>query len=159
MATDLTCTPDLVMLNLEAAQGEDAIAQLGSKLVAAGFATPAYVEGVINRERSFPTAIEFPTCNVAIPHGEPDEVIASAVAVGLCRPPVPFHLMNDFDKTANVSLVVMLAVKHPEAHLEVLSRIINALSDEATCQSLLKAQDKALVARILESITKEVPCA
>lgn len=155
MAADLSITPDLVVLNLTASQGEKAIAQLGSKLVEAGFVKPAYVEGVINRERSFPTAIEFPACNVAIPHGEPDEVISSALAVGICHPPVPFHLMENFDKTVDVRLVVMLAVKHPEAHLEVLSRIINALSDEIVCQSLLNARETPSVVHIMSSIIKE----
>ena len=142
--------PELVIPDLVAADSQDAIRQLGETLVSAGYAKGSYVDAVLEREKSYPTGIEFPLCGVAMPHGEPDDVLGAAIAIGRCANPVPFKRMEDFSQEVDVRLVAMLAVADPAGHLDVLGKLIAAFSDEETCAALLSSDDPAAIAKIVD---------
>ena len=151
MGEESTIVPELVMPELGATDPRDAINQLGSLLVNAGFATESYVEGVLERERNYPTGIEFPLCGVAMPHGEPDGVLGAAIAVGRCSEPIRFRRMEDFSQDVEVRIVVMLAVSDPAGHLDVLGKLIGVFSDEETCRQILSAKDSSAIVSVLGS--------
>lgn len=142
--------PELVIPELVAADSQDAIRQLGETLVSAGYAKDSYVDVVLEREKNYPTGIEFPLCGVAMPHGEPDEVLGAAIAIGRCVSPVPFKRMEDFSQEVDVRLVAMLAVADPSEHLDVLGKLIAAFSDEETCAALLSSDDPVTIAKVVD---------
>lgn len=141
--------PELVIPELEAADSEDAIRRLGEALTSAGCAQGSYIEAVLRREKEYPTGIEFPLCGVAMPHGEPDDVLGAAIAIGRCPNPVSFRRMDDFSQKVGVRLIAMLAVGNPAEHLDVLGKLISAFSDEETCSALLRCTDSAAIAKIV----------
>ena len=148
MSEKIAIKPELVIPDLVAADSQDAIRQLGETLVSAGYAKGSYVDVVLEREKSYPTGIEFPLCGVAMPHGEPDDVLGAAIAIGRCANPVPFKRMEDFSQEVGVRLVATVA--DPAGHRDVLGKLIAAFSDEETCAALLSSDDPAAIAKIVD---------
>ena len=155
MGEKITIAPELVIPELRASSPREAIEQLGSLLVDSGYATEGYVDGVLAREQSYPTGIEFPLCGVAMPHGEPEGVLGAAIAVGRCVAPVAFKRMEDFSQEADVRIVAMLAVSDPAGHLDVLGKLIGAFSDEEICRSILDSADSREIVAILDAAVNE----
>lgn len=155
MNDKITISSELVIPNLEASSPQVAIEELGALLVRGGFASGGYVDGVLTREQSYPTGIEFPLCGVAMPHGEPEGVLGAAIAIGRCSRPVAFKRMEDFSQEINVSIIAMLAVSDPAGHLDVLGKLIGVFSDEQTCQSILSARESREIASILDEAINE----
>ncbi len=149
MSNAIAISPKLVIPMLRATSSEDAIRQLGGLLVSDGFAKATYVDAVLERERDYPTGIEFPLCGVAMPHGEPDGVLGAAIAIGRCAGPVSFKRMDDFEQDIEVGLIAMLAVNDPTGHLDVLGKLIGVFSDEPMCGRLLACRDSSEIARII----------
>lgn len=131
-----------VLPHLVAASWEDAIGQLGARMCEVGFTEAVYTQNVIEREREFPTALQFASAAIALPHGEAEHVWVSSMAIGRCERPVAFHAMDDASKLLDVQLIVMLAVNDPEAHLGVLAKLFEVLADPSFVDGVL-AMDTA----------------
>ena len=142
--------PELVIPELEASDSRGAIKQLGGALVSSGYAKSSYIDVVLEREASYPTGIEFPLCGVAMPHGEPDDVLGAAIAIGRCSSSIPFKRMDDFSQEVDVRLIAMLAVGDPAGHLDVLGKLIAMFSDEGACGELLSCDDPKVISKIVD---------
>ncbi|MDY4041725.1 MAG: PTS sugar transporter subunit IIA [Collinsella sp.] len=136
---DLIIHRELMFPNLDADDAEGAIRKLGGALLQSGCIESGYIECVIERERSFPTGIEFPSGPIALPHGDAALVRSSAISVGRCSSPILFQAMGDKNNTLQVGIIIMLAVGNPDGHLEVLSRLMDALSDDSFCRAVRDA--------------------
>jgi mannitol/fructose-specific phosphotransferase system IIA component len=112
---------------------EDVILRAGRMLAESGYVTGRYIEGMIARDRSFSTAIGN---LIAIPHGEKEykEDILKPGIVVLTYPAGVEWGEN------TVKLVVGIAAKGDE-HLDILSRIVEALDDEAAVEKLVAEGD------------------
>lgn len=129
---------------------EGALRVLGDVLIARGCAAPAYIEAAVERERSYPTGLALGTWGVALPHGDPTGVRCGAISVGRFERPVRFRRMDDAESAVDVDVVFFMAVDDPEGHLAVLSKLMDAIGDEACRRELLAAHDgPAIVATIM----------
>lgn len=125
-------TPRTCRADGRATTYEDAIREAGALLVEAGAVTPAYVDGMLERERTMTT---YMGNGLAIPHGtlgSTGEIRRSAVSV------VRYAHTLDW-KGAPVRVVVGIAGADGE-HLEVLSRIAVVFADEAQAARVADAQ-------------------
>ena len=118
----LTCT-----------QKEDALNALAVRLEAQGFVNSQFSGDLIAREKEYPTGLMFPYINIALAHTSPADVNTSAIAVGKCFRPVTFFSMEDPEKAVDVEAVFVLALKNPDLHLDILSRISEMFIDENWC--------------------------
>lgn len=150
MGARIAIAPSLVALDLAAEDSSDAIRQLGGRLVAGGFAGKQYIDAVLAREATYPTGLEFPSCGVALPHGEPTGVRDAALAIARCRPEVQFRCMDDSSRSIPVRLIALLAVNAPEEHLDVIGRLIGVFSDAELCKKLLEAKSPDEMAAVLD---------
>ena len=81
-------TKELIVAAGSATTKEDAIAEAGNLLVAAGALTPAYVDAMLERERSFSTSMG---SYLEIPHGTneaKDAITRSAISLVRCEDPI-----------------------------------------------------------------------
>lgn len=141
--SDLLVLDEVAVLpHLVADSWEDAISQLGARMCEVGFTDASYTQRVIEREREFPTALQFASAAIALPHGEAEHVWVSSMAIGRCELPVAFHAMDDASKMLNVQLIVMLAVNDPEAHLGALAKLFEVLAEPSFVDGVL-AMDTA----------------
>jgi mannitol PTS system EIIA component len=122
---------DAIVLGAVASSWEDAVRQVGAALVQAGAVTPAYVELMLERERSVST---FVGEGVAIPHGTlagRDAVLRDALAVVQFPDGVDWH--GD-----DVRLCIGIAACG-ESHLPILAQLGEILMDEDRAAGLRAA--------------------
>ncbi|HEX2772785.1 MAG TPA: PTS sugar transporter subunit IIA [Micromonosporaceae bacterium] len=131
-----------VRLAERAADRDGAIRRCGEVLVELGAVTPAYVDSMLERERSVPTYLGE---GVAIPHGTlagKDAVRRDAVAV------LKFPDGVDWDGN-DVTLCITLAVRG-DGHVDLLAELAEVLLDADRARALREADDVDEVLRILE---------
>lgn len=122
-----------IVLQLPSVSKEDAIRRAGESLVAAGYVKPHYVDAMIEREGVATTYIGN---GVAIPHGVGDakkEIKTSGIVVHQYPEGVEFE-------GGRAYLVIGIAGAGRE-HLQILTKIAEAIEDESTVQRLAQSKD------------------
>ena len=138
---------DRIDLNGTATNRDDAIRDVGAKLVAAGAVTPAYVDAMFDRERTVST---YMGNYLAIPHGtneSKDTILRSALAI--TRYDAPLDWAGD-----EVRFVIGIAGKNNE-HLGILSKLAIVFSDEDDVQKLLAAQTPEELMSLLGDVNED----
>jgi len=130
---------DLCLAGVVAESSDQVVSMLAQKLLAAGRVQPTFERAAIAREKRSPTGLPFPGQGVAMPHAEPEHVIAPAVAIAALAKPVSFRQMGAPGIKLGVSLVVMPALTAKEQAAGELSRLVGALQDEALRRALCEA--------------------
>lgn len=155
MESTIEICSNLVIPDLRASSWEDVLTQLSDRLVRSGCARRGYGDAVIERERAYPTGIAFPAMGVAIPHADATWANRAGVAIGRCERPVSFRSMEDATQAVPVRLVFMLAVTDPDAHLAVLGRLIEMLSQAELCEALLNERDTTRMAQFVDTYANQ----
>lgn len=135
-------------LDLSCQNREEALRYLAGLLAKQGFIDAGYVSKVIEREKSYPTALQFESIAIAIPHGDAESVSISSIAIGRCREKMLFHSMEDPTETINVDMIVLLAVKDPKKHMIVLNNLMEMFAKRDICKRLLSETDAEAVCQI-----------
>ena len=130
-----------IVLNCKSVTPEEAIKAVGKLMVESGYCAEGYVQGMIDRNESFPVAIG---SHVAIPHGT-NESRDFIQKTGLVVMTYPDGIVWGEDEEL-VRLVIGIA-SQGEEHLDILNRIVevceteedtDALVDNATVEELYK---------------------
>jgi PTS system galactitol-specific IIA component len=146
---------DLVVLDLLVSSKEEALKAVGEALIKAGYAKDNYVEGLIKREKDFPTGLDMGGCGVAIPHTDASYVLKPGLAFGVLKIPVTFTAMGTDDEYVEARLICAMAIDDPNAHLDMVEEILNLLRDKSALESLAKAKNPEEFISIIRS--KEEP--
>ena len=134
-------------LDVPATDWRDAIRKAGDRLVASGFTTDAYTDQMIETvEKMGPYIVIAP--GLALAHSRPSKAV---LGTGLSW--VRLSTPVEFGNKANdpVSLVIGLAGRDEQEHLQVMSAIAGALTDTKKTEQLAKAGTPGEVRAILES--------
>ncbi len=118
-----------ILINCKAKEKEAVIREIGQVLCDSGYVEAGYIEGMLEREKSFSTNIGN---QIAIPHGveaAKSKIISSGIAVMVFPEGT---LWND----EKVSIVIGIAAKGEE-HLDILANIANKLSTEEAVADML----------------------
>lgn len=128
---------------------KEAIENIGNILVENECIKQTYINSTIERELEFPTAVDFGSICIAIPHATPDNnVLSDCIGVLRLKEPVSFKSM-DGTGHLKVKLVFLLALKNGKNHLTVLSKFMTMFQDEKFVKSLLKLEDKNSIVKLL----------
>ncbi|NKX53697.1 PTS sugar transporter subunit IIA [Arthrobacter mobilis] len=147
-STALT-TPELVILELEAADKADAAARLAARLHEQGRVSDlaGFLEQVNARESQLATGLPG---GVGLPHARSTFVDRPSIAVGITR----FGHAVDFGAADGPADLILLmatpAVSYAE-HLQVLARLARSLAKDAFRESLRRARDPEVIAGLVES--------
>lgn len=132
-----------IIVGAEADDWRAAVRLVARALTASGAARPAYADEMIRMiEEHGPYVVIAP--GLALAHARPGpEVLADGLAVVTLATPVSFgHPYND-----PVSVVLGLAIKSADAHIEAVAELANVFNDSSAISRLASA---ASVAEILE---------
>lgn len=117
-----------IRVNCKAATQEEVIREVGQMLVDSGYVDAPYVEGMLEREKSFST---FMGNGLALPHGVEEakkEIKASGIAV--------MTFPEGIDWAGNQVNVVIGIAGVGEEHLEILSIIAEKMLDDTAAEKL-----------------------
>lgn len=133
---------ETMLLNQTIQSQEEAIEKAGELLVKSGAVTEDYISAMKEREQFVST---FMGNGLAIPHGT-DEAKNEVLQSGLSFIQIPNGI--DWDgETVNV--VIGIAGKDGE-HLDLLSQIAVAFSEEENVDTIVNAQDTETIRRVFE---------
>lgn len=134
----------MVILGALATDKVDAIQQAGEVLVKAGCAAPAYMHGMLARERTLSTYLG---SGIAIPHGEREDLrFVSRTGVSVLQLPEGV----EWEPGERVYLVIGLASIDDE-HVRVLTNLVELLQAPEGIPELVHTSD-AMV--IVERLTR-----
>ncbi|MDO4623269.1 MAG: PTS sugar transporter subunit IIA [Eubacteriales bacterium] len=151
--------PELIFTNLEAKNTDEVMKIMGTEFIRLGYTKESYVEGLIAREKEFPTGldVELENLGVAIPHTSVEHVHRTGTAIAVLKNPVTFHVMGgDEDETVQVGIVFMLAVVDPNKHIDKLQRIIALIQDQELLKKMAKAENKDDIIKLIAEKEKEL---
>jgi len=90
---------------------------------------------------------------IAIPHATPEEnVLRSGIAVVKLLSPVDFHSMENPEDTVAANLVLFLALKDQQLHLEILKKLFLSLQKPELVQKLIDSRDGKSLLEVLQKI-------
>lgn len=134
-----------IVLGARADDWRGAVRLAGAALAASGASLPGYADEMIRMiEEHGPYVVIAP--GLALAHARPGpEVLADGLALVTLSTPVFFgHPHND-----PVSVVLGLAITHPDAHLASIAELANIFNDSAAIPELAAATGAAEVRRIM----------
>jgi fructose PTS system EIIA component len=142
-------TPDMVILEMEAADKGEAAAQLAERLYAHGRITDleGFLAQVNSREHQMATGLPG---GIGLPHARSELVSRISIAVGVTR----FGYSLDFGATDGPATLVLLIATPASSfsdHLEVLATLARSLSKESFRESLRRAHDPEVIAELINS--------
>lgn len=121
---------------------EEVIKQLAEELYEKGYVTEDFAEGVLAREKVYPTGLEFESLGVAIPHTDADKVKSPQIAFAVMETPVIFQNMADIEKEVKASLVFLLAIKKSDEQVLMLQKLVEILQNKEFLHRLQTASGK-----------------
>jgi mannitol/fructose-specific phosphotransferase system IIA component len=136
---------EAIRLNAFASTKEEAIRMAGELLVNTQCVTPDYVQGMLAREKTMSTYLGN---GVSIPHGE-YENYAHILKTGISI--VQFQSGVPWEDDEKAYLVIGIAASSNE-HIELLSRLAEAIEDEEILQKMIQSDDPALLIHYLDEV-------
>ena len=127
---------DSIQTNLEAKNWKEAVIKTGEILLKQGFVKESYIEAMVNNvEELGPYIVIAP--HIAMPHARPEDgVNETSIAIVTLKKPLSFgHEKND-----PVKLILVLAAKDNEAHLETLANLMEILGDYTRLSNIIDSQ-------------------
>jgi PTS system galactitol-specific IIA component len=143
---------DLIELKLKAKSSQEVIEKLGSLMLSKGYVLDSYVDAVLTREETLPTGLPIDGFSVAIPHTDSGHVNESTIAIATLEEPVEFNMMIDPTQKTKVQLVFLLAVKNPNAQVQLLKTLMSVFQNKELLMNLQKASSKEEVNELLSCL-------
>lgn len=118
-----------------AATAQEAIRIAGEYLIQAGYVEERYVDAMLNNfKTNGPYFAMAP--NFAMPHARPEDgVLQSGIALITLKTPVNFNTPND-----PVKVIIALASKNDDEHLEYMSKIAMILGKKGIIEELYQCR-------------------
>ncbi len=140
-------------MSFSAGTDQEALGIMAGELYSRGYVRPGYIDAVKLREKEFATGLPLGDICVALPHTDSVHVEQGVICLGIPEKPVTFAEMGSENGKVAASLIFMLAIKHKEEHMEVLSRLMELLQDQSSLRRL-KGADGASIDEVLSGLSK-----
>lgn len=125
-----------ISTNVEARDWREAVTKTGELLLRQGSIERTYIDAMINKvEELGPYIVIAP--HIAMPHARPEDgVNSTSIAIATLKEPLNFG----HDKNDPVKLILALAAKDNEAHLETLANLMGIFGDEDKLWKIMNSQ-------------------
>lgn len=140
---------ELVFLDIESANENELFEVMADKLKNKGFVNEKYLDGLIKREKVFPTGLQLEDYGVSIPHTDPETVKKDFIAIVRPRSPISFSLMEDNDKKASMDLCFFIGLRDGKKSPAALMELISLIQNHKLILSVLNENNKE---KIIEKI-------
>lgn len=144
-------TEENVYLEVLGSDFSEVLDNVAKELDKKGFINDGYVRGVLDREKVFPTGLEFPKYCIAIPHTDAEFIKEDAIAVVKPKEKIIFRDMATNSKDLEVEVFLLLLISKNENQVKVLSSVIRNFSDEEFYNGILNSNDKKQILNIIKN--------
>lgn len=126
----------LIHKNLNVANKEDALKVMVDELENQTLVTSEFYVNLLKREEKDPTGLDTGGLGFAIPHTEPEYVIADSLSVAVLNEPVKFQNMVDKNKTVDVKVIFLFALSGDTQHLNILQQIMQLITEDSMLEKM-----------------------
>ncbi|MDU3688165.1 MAG: PTS sugar transporter subunit IIA [Anaerococcus hydrogenalis] len=109
---------------------KEVLSNLADCLIEEKMVKKSFKEAILQREKSYPTGLQFDGYGIALPHTDSEYVIKSQIAIMTLEKPVKFIEMASTDKEIDVKTIFMLALKDSNQHIKILQKVMELLQDK-----------------------------
>lgn len=140
-----------IYLNVEGNTFEEVLKNVTKSLEEKGYIKDSFYQAVLDREKTFPTGLEFPDYNIAIPHTDSVHVNTNSIVVVKPKNSLVFRDMGTNSKDLDVKVLLLLLISKNEDQVTVLSGIIQKFANPECYSNILASTSEE---EIHEIITK-----
>ncbi|WP_373897372.1 PTS sugar transporter subunit IIA [Haloimpatiens sp. FM7315] len=151
---DICIDEDLIFVDMEFKSDKEALEFLCGKLKKKGYVKDTYKKAVLDREKEYPTGINFIDYGVAIPHASAEHVNKSTLAVATLKTPTEFTNIENIEEKVEINFICMIALADKSKQATFLSELMGTLSDKEKILEMVKNGNKNLVKDVLNNLTK-----
>ncbi|GER84334.1 MAG: PTS sugar transporter subunit IIA [Thermogemmatispora sp.] len=144
--------PVLVLWGLTVRSKEELFARVHEELLRRGQVRPSYLEGVQERERQYPTGLDFGDFAVALPHVDFEHVLRPALVVALLSEALPFQAMDDPTRQHLCRLAIFPVLTSGDTQLAFLQAVTCALQQPGFYTRLISLQTPQEISACLQSM-------
>ena len=131
----------IALFHQNADSKEEALKLLADRFIETGVSKETFYDGLINREKEFPTGLSLNNMCVAIPHTDIEHVNRTQIGFMSLDAPVEFIEMGTDDKVIPVTMMFMLALKEAHQQLEMLTRLMDVFQNDELMDRFAKVDD------------------
>lgn len=130
----------LCLFNIEAKTKEEILTTMARMLFSHGIVKQDYLDGILQREKQYPTGLLINSVGFAIPHTDSSKVNQSQICFASLKNPIIFSGMTDDKEQIPVKFIFMLAMKQPHEQIENLQNLIGLFQNDEQIKLLEKCQ-------------------
>lgn len=142
---------NFVFVDIEAENYEDLLCKLSKYLVEKNIVKEIYPKKLLEREHNYPTGLECGEINVAVPHSDHIYVRDGKIVVATLKKPIMFHKMDEPKDVIPVSIIFMLVIAEPKAHLELLQKVFGAIQSQELLKEMLDTKDQKKLTNLIKN--------
>jgi PTS system galactitol-specific IIA component len=142
--------PVLVLRGVAAGDAGELFAAVAGELAGREWVAPTFADALAERERQFPTGLDFGRFMAALPHADTEHARRSALAVVLTQAPVEFRAMDNPNRALACRLVIVPVLTDPGKQVPFLSAMTTALQRPGFYEALVDAPDEEAVRELLQ---------
>ena len=140
---------NLIFLDIDFADQFEFLDFIGTELNKKGYVKSSFTEGLISREKKYPTGLPAIPYAVAIPHCEPQHVITNTISIVRFKNPIRFLEMGTLDKEIFVKFAFVLTLDGKQ-QVVILKDLMKLFMDKGFMEKLCLANEDEVKALIKE---------
>lgn len=138
----------LVIKNAQ--NSDEVITYLANYLQEKNYVNEKYCKATLDRERLYPTGLATKPIGIAVPHSNSENVLKQAIIVATINPMVTFTEMGSESSKTEVGVVIMLALKGEDSHLNYLKNIVNFFKIEENVSFFYNLNEKEKICTVFK---------
>lgn len=143
----------VVFINLEDTGKIEVLKKMADRLCKEGYVKESYIQGILKREKIFPTGLQAEGCGVAIPHTDVEHVNSPMIAVATLKNTVEFNMMGgERDDKVDVKIIFMLAMKDGNAQLALLQKLMEIIQDRELLEKICREDEIDSLVSLINSV-------
>ena len=131
---------ELIMVDVDAKDSEDAIRQVGQLFLKNGFVKDTYIDAVVAREKVFATGLELDGISIAMPHTDIIHVNKPGVTVAKLAHPVEFEHMGEPGRKVQAEMIFMMAIVDPKDQIGTIMKVLGVFQNKEAMEAFKKAE-------------------
>lgn len=133
---------DNIFINFKSKDKIEFFQKINNYLLEKGLVKETFLNAILEREKEFPTGLNFGCFNVAIPHCDPKHVINENIIIVVPNEKIYFRDMGLNENELPIDLIFLLLVKKGEKQANILEKLMEIFSEETILKEIIDCQSK-----------------
>lgn len=131
----------LIELNCDTKDSTELFSKIAKRLLEEGFVNEGYYQGIVSREKEFPTGLITQHVNIALPHSDPEYIIKPFVFIVRNNNPISVKQMGD-NQDIEVKDFFFLGINDPSNQVGLLQSFMKLFMSETFVSEYLHSNNQ-----------------